>query len=327
MEFEDILRNRDKDITECKDIIHHFDNRDYDNGKVLCRLLPEKIENLNAIRYDNYDEILHKLQIVNEQIYRQIIILETDGLYQNKEHLIVRECLEKLKNKFKSKIFLDALKKEFIKFKSKSFVIWASFIAGLIPFVTYFFVKLQYVPTTQGLDVFYLMIKIGVAGFAYLCLFLLLMPLIYFGILEFFCYESGYKEHVRKYFIVSTVIVGAVIFAAVFYFQNVKMIILVACLILLISILIYFKITKPKDVKFTTCLFENKKFAFELFFLFFFVFIGSLVFCLATIIMYAMLPDDLMIAPILILYWCILFVMYGVFCKKILFLNMFCIYL
>lgn len=56
------------------------------------------------------------------------------------------------------------------------------------------------------------------------------------------------------------------------------MIILVACLILLISILIYFKITKPKDVKFTTCLFENKKFAFELFFLFFFVFIGSLVF-------------------------------------------------
>ena len=105
MEFEDILRNRDKDITECKDIIHHFDNRDYDNGKVLRRLLLEKIENLNAIRYDNYDEISYKLQILNEQIYRQISILETDGLYQNKEHLIVRECLEKLKNKFKSKFF------------------------------------------------------------------------------------------------------------------------------------------------------------------------------------------------------------------------------
>ena len=328
MEFEDILRNRDKDITECKDIIHHFNNRDYDNCKVLRRLLLEKkIENLNAIRYDNYDEISYKLQILNEQIYRQISILETDGLYQNKEHLIVREFLEKLKNKFKSKIFLDALKKEFIKFKSKSFVIWASFIAGLIPFVTYFFVKLQYVPTTQGLDVFYLMIKIDVAGFAYLCLFLLLMPLIYFGILEFFCYESGYKEHVRKYFIVSTVIVGVVIFVAVFFFQSAIMIILVTCLILLISILIYFKITKPKDVNFTTCLFENKKFAFELFFLFFFVFIGSLVFCLATIIMYAMLPDDLMIAPILILYWSILFVMYGVFLQKDTFLNMFCIYL
>lgn len=71
----------------------------------MCRLLLEKIENLNAIRYDNYDEISYKLQILNEQIYRQISILETDGLYQNKEHLIVRECLEKLKNKFKSKIF------------------------------------------------------------------------------------------------------------------------------------------------------------------------------------------------------------------------------
>ena len=33
--------------------------------------------------------------------------------------------------------------------------------------------------------------------------------------------------------------------------------------------------------------------------------------------MYAMLPDDdLMIAPILILYWCILFIMYGVFLQK-----------
>lgn len=71
----------------------------------------------------------------------------------------------------------------------------------------------------QDLDVFYLMIKIGVAGFVYLCLFLLLMPLIYFGILELFCYKSGYKEHVREYFIVSTVIVGAVIFAAVFSFK------------------------------------------------------------------------------------------------------------
>lgn len=316
MEFEELLRNRDKDIAECEEAIHYFNNCYYYNCSVLVDLLLEKIQNLNAIRYYNYDEISYKLQILNEQIYRQISILEIDGLYKNKEHLIVRECLEKLKNKFKSKIFFDALKKEFIKFKNKSFVIWASFIAGLIPFVTYFFVKLQYVPTTQGLDIFYLMIKIGVAGFAYLCLFLLLMPLIYFGILELFCYESGYKEHSRKYFIVSTVIAGAVIFAAVFYFQNVKMIILVACLILLISILIYFKITKPKDVKFMTCLFENKKFAFELFFLFFFVFIGSLVFCLATIIMYAMLPDDLMIAPILILYWCILFIMYGVFLQK-----------
>lgn len=132
-------------------------------------------------------------------------------MYQNKEHLIVRECLEKLKNKSKSKIFFDALKKEFIKFKSKSFVIRTSFIAWYHLWHI-FFVKLQYVPTTQGLDAFYLMIKIGVAGFVYLCLFLLLMPLIYFGILELFCYKSGYKEHVRKYFIVSTVIVGAVIF-------------------------------------------------------------------------------------------------------------------
>ena len=185
MEFEDLLRNRDKDIAECEEAIHYFNNCYYYNCSVLVDLLLEKIQNLNAIRYYNYDEISYKLQILNEQIYRQISILETDGLYQNKEHLMVRECLEKLKNKFKSKIFFDALKKEFIKFKNKSFVIWASFIAGLIPFVTYFFVKLQYVPTTQGLDIFYLMIKIGVAGFAYLCLFLLLMPLIYFGILEF----------------------------------------------------------------------------------------------------------------------------------------------
>lgn len=116
MEFEDLLRNRDKDIAECEEAIRYFNNCYYYSCSVLVDLLLEKIQNLNAIRYDNYNEISYKLQILNEQIYRQISILETDGLYQNKEHLIVRECLEKLKNKFKSKIFFDALKKEFIKF-------------------------------------------------------------------------------------------------------------------------------------------------------------------------------------------------------------------
>lgn len=84
-----------------------------------------------------------------------------------------------------------------------------------MPFTIYFFIELKDVPSMNGSDIFYFIIMSGVAGLIYLVLFLLL-PFLYFVLVEICC--SGYLDHknTRKYVILSNIITLAIVLSMVF---------------------------------------------------------------------------------------------------------------
>ncbi|NLK66187.1 MAG: hypothetical protein GX282_01790, partial [Campylobacteraceae bacterium] len=330
MEFKDILRNRNKELQGCEEAIQHIKYCFSDHGKyesnsyVLINLLQNKIGLFNRLKHDNYDEISSKLEALNEQIYMQINILEKDVAddfksidskssrynienikeklnYDKKEipkewrqYIINQKYLKDFLDGFEGKRFnnfiFGSLKDIFLNFKNVSFVVLISCIVGLIPFALYFFIQLKYVPVMQGLDIFYLTAMVGVAGFIYLSLFLLL-PLLYFGIVELSCSDNKDKKHIRIYFIFSTIIISVILFLTTYCFgdnQGKFNHIAIAIIILmpLVAIFIYYLWLEEKCISIKVYLHDNKDFIFNLFI---FIILGVFILLLAFIINISML--------------------------------------
>ncbi|MSN96396.1 hypothetical protein F1B92_04240 [Campylobacter sp. FMV-PI01] len=112
---------------------------------------------------------------------------------------------------------INNIKNISLNFKNVSFIILLSFLIGLIPFALYFFIEIKNVSSMQGLDIFYLVIMLGVAAFIYLFL-LLLLPFSYFGIIEISCleYKNYESKNIRKYFIISNIVSSLAVIGLVF---------------------------------------------------------------------------------------------------------------
>lgn len=87
MSFEDILYNKDKKIEECKEFIRYIEevffvyNKDNLNVSILLELLHKKVDVLNSLKIEKYDQAIdnvRKIDGIDERIVRQIKYLKKE---------------------------------------------------------------------------------------------------------------------------------------------------------------------------------------------------------------------------------------------------------
>lgn len=87
MSFEDILYNKDKEIEECKEFIRYIEevffvyNKDNLNVSILLELLHKKVDVLNSLKIEKYDQAIdnvRKIDGIDERIVKQIKYLKKE---------------------------------------------------------------------------------------------------------------------------------------------------------------------------------------------------------------------------------------------------------
>ncbi|NLK66818.1 MAG: hypothetical protein GX282_05010 [Campylobacteraceae bacterium] len=246
MDFEEILINRDKEIKECRELIECLNNSldyvvDSKNKDILVSILKKKIGLYENLQYYNYKKISLSLQQTNQEIYHQIKILEKNNKIRKS---LLKEHFDKYIKKIRDREFSNFTKNTFKKatklFQNQFLVISISFFAGFMIFIPYFFKKYQYIPQIQGLEIFYLIVMLGIAGATYLFLFLLL-PFACFGFIEMFFILYGQKIIKKDYFVMLTIIATVIIVFIVYVAadsKHINNILNIAILLIILAFLI-----------------------------------------------------------------------------------------
>ena len=85
MNYKKILDEKDKNrvIKDCDDFIEELKDISLQtsNISILIKLLSVKKEKYLELKYDNYKESALSVENIDEKIYRQIIILEKQGIF------------------------------------------------------------------------------------------------------------------------------------------------------------------------------------------------------------------------------------------------------
>ena len=182
--FERLVEDKNRVIKDCDNFIKELKDISLQTSGIstLIKLLSEKKEKYLELKYDNYKESTLSVENLDEKIYRQIVILEKQGIPESnttKEQSLDRFFIE-YKDQQKLKFIIE--KFNFIKNHYKSIITFL----GLTPFIIYFVLNknIGYIPMLESGDIFSLLVSLALAGLSLLFI-LYIMPIIQIGII--FC--------------------------------------------------------------------------------------------------------------------------------------------
>lgn len=182
--FERLVEDKNSVIKDCDDFIKELKDISLrtSNISILIKLLSAKKEKYLELKYDNYKESALSVEHLDEKIYRQIVILEKQGISESnttKKQSLDRFFIE-YKDQQKLKFIIE--KFNFIKNHYKSIITFL----GLTPFIIYFVLNknIGYIPMLESGDIFSLLVSLALAGLSLLFI-LYIMPIIQIGII--FC--------------------------------------------------------------------------------------------------------------------------------------------
>ena len=182
--FEILVEDKNRVIKDCDDFIKELKDISLQTSGIstLIKLLSERKEKYSELKYDNYKESVLSIENLDEKIYRQIVILEKQGIFESnttKKQSLDRFFIE-YKDQQKLKFIIE--KFNFIKNHYKSIIT----LLGLTPFIIYFVLNknIGYIPMLESGDIFSLLVSLALAGLSLLFI-LYIMPIIQIGII--FC--------------------------------------------------------------------------------------------------------------------------------------------
>ena len=182
--FERLVEDKNRVIKDCDNFIKELKDISLQTSGIstLIKLLSEKKEKYLELKYDNYKESTLSVENLDEKIYRQIVILEKQGIPESnttKKQSLDRFFIE-YKDQQKLKFIIE--KFNFIKNHYKSIITFL----GLTPFIIYFVLNknIGYIPMLESGDIFSLLVSLALAGLSLLFI-LYIMPIIQIGII--FC--------------------------------------------------------------------------------------------------------------------------------------------
>ena len=166
--FERLVEDKNRVIKDCDDFIKELKDISLrtSNISILIKLLSAKKEKYLELKYDNYKESALSVENLDEKIYRQIVILEKQGISESnttKKQSLDRFFIE-YKDQQKLKFIIE--KFNFIKNHYKSLII----LLGLTPFIVYFVLNknIGYIPMPSSSDIFPVLTSLTLAGLSLL---------------------------------------------------------------------------------------------------------------------------------------------------------------
>ena len=98
--FERLVEDKNRVIKDCEDFIEELKDISLQtsNISILIKLLSVKKEKYLELKYDNYKESALSVENIDEKIYRQIVILEKQGIFESGVSRKKSNKLLKLKN-------------------------------------------------------------------------------------------------------------------------------------------------------------------------------------------------------------------------------------
>ena len=83
--FERLVEDKNSVIKDCDDFIKELKDISLrtSNISILIKLLSAKKEKYLELKYDNYKESALSVEHLDEKIYRQIVILEKQGIFES----------------------------------------------------------------------------------------------------------------------------------------------------------------------------------------------------------------------------------------------------
>lgn len=182
--FERLVEDKNRVIKECDDFINKLKEISLSNDNILnlIDLLSAKKEKYKELKYNNYEGTVLSIENIDEKIYRQIVILEKQGIPESnttKKQSFDRFFIE-YKDQQKLKFIIE--KFNFIKNHYKSIIT----LLGLTPFIIYFVLNknIGYIPILESGDFFSLLVSLALAGLGLLFI-LYIMPILQISIV--FC--------------------------------------------------------------------------------------------------------------------------------------------
>ena len=98
--FERLVEDKNRVIKDCDDFIKELKDISLQTSSIsaLIELLLKKKEKYLELKYDNYKELALSVENLDEKIYRQIVILEKQGIFESGDSRKKSNKLLKLKN-------------------------------------------------------------------------------------------------------------------------------------------------------------------------------------------------------------------------------------
>ena len=98
--FERLVEDKNRVIKDCDNFIKELKDISFrtNNISILIKLLSAKKGKYLELKYDNYKESALSVENLDEKIYRQIVILEKQGIFETSESRKKSNKLLKLKN-------------------------------------------------------------------------------------------------------------------------------------------------------------------------------------------------------------------------------------
>ena len=98
--FERLVEDKNRVIKDCDNFIKELKDISLQTSGIstLIKLLSEKKEKYLELKYDNYKESTLSIENLDEKIYRQIVLLEKQGIFETSESRKKSNKLLKLKN-------------------------------------------------------------------------------------------------------------------------------------------------------------------------------------------------------------------------------------
>lgn len=98
--FERLVEDKNRVIKDCDNFIKELKDISLQTSGIstLIKLLSEKKEKYLELKYDNYKESALSIENLDEKIYRQIVLLEKQGIFETSESRKKSNKLLKLKN-------------------------------------------------------------------------------------------------------------------------------------------------------------------------------------------------------------------------------------
>jgi len=98
--FERLIEDKNRAIKDCDNFIKELKEISLSNDNILnlIDLLSTKKQKYKELKYDNYERTVLSIDGLDEKIYRQIVVLEKQGIFESIESRKKSNELLKLKN-------------------------------------------------------------------------------------------------------------------------------------------------------------------------------------------------------------------------------------
>ncbi|WP_462190968.1 hypothetical protein [Campylobacter concisus] len=241
--FERLVEDKNRVIKDCDDFIKELKDilLRTSNISILIKLLSAKKEKYLELKYDNYKESALSVENLDEKIYRQIVILEKQGIPESnttKKQSLDRFFIE-YKDQQKLKFIIE--KFNFIKNHYKSIIT----LLGLTPFIIYFVLNknIGYIPMPSSSDIFPVLTSLTLAGLSLLFI-LYLAPIM--QLIIAFCIRDIKSNVIWCVYLFSCVVTLAVAVIMVYYNFSKEEIAIITFILLIIDIFIYYYFSSKK---------------------------------------------------------------------------------